>query len=85
MTIKELIRREAYVALHAQSWKFRIVKYAVLLTLATILVQWKGWRATGIVFLALFVVAIGIHFLFRWKSKTWTQSWGPYKKLDLPK
>lgn len=85
MNIKKFLEREKYVALHAQTWKFRVVKYAILITIATGSVLWKGWQATGILFLLLFFVAIAVHFLFRWKSKAWTQDWGPYKKLDLPK
>ena len=85
MNLKQFIERETYVALHAQTWKFRAVKYIVLIALATVSVIWKGWQATGILFLVLFAAAIAIHFLFRWKSKGWTQDWGPYKKLNLPK
>ena len=85
MKAKDWIAREKYVALHAQTWKFRVVKYVVLFAIAWSIYEWKGWDAVGVTFLILFVVAIAVHFLFRWKSKAWTQSWGPYKKLDLPK
>ncbi len=82
MNTKEWLRREKYVALHAQTLRFRVVKYLVLLTLALALYFWKGIATVGYVFLVLFVVAIGVHFLFRWKTDAWTKSWGPYKKLD---
>ncbi len=84
MNVKQFLEREKYVAIHGQSWRFRAVKYAILIPLFVGMVWWKGWKATGVLFLILLVVALGMHFLFRWKTKAWTQSWGPYKKLDLP-
>ncbi len=84
MNLKQTLRREGYVALHAQTWKFRVVKYLVLLALGWGVYAWGGWNGVATVFGILFVVAIGVHLLFRWKSKAWTQSWGPYKKLKLP-
>ena len=85
MRIKEILKREAYVALHAQTWKFRVGKYLVLFTIAALLWQWKGWLLVVEVFAGLFALALIVHFVFRWKTKAWTQSWGPYKKLELPK
>lgn len=85
MPLKELLKREAYVAMHAQAWKFRTVKYLVLFTVAALLWQWKGWSLVLQVFAVLLVLALVVHFVFRWKSKGWTQSWGPYKKMELPK
>lgn len=85
MTIKELIEREKYVVIHGQTLRFRIVKYIILAAIAWGLYAWKGWTAVWMVFLVLSIIAIAIHFLFRWKTKAWTESWGPYKKLDLPK
>lgn len=85
MTIKEWIRREKYVAMHAQTLRFRVVKYLILFLIAWGVYAWGGWKTVGIVFAWLFILALSIHFLFRWKTKAWTESWGPYKKLDLPK
>ncbi len=85
MSLKQMIQREKYVAIHAQTLRFRIVKYLILLAIAWAVYAWGGWSAVSTVFAFLFVIAIGVHFLFRWKSKAWTESWGPYKKLDLPR
>ncbi len=85
MTIKEFIAREKYVAIHAQTLRFRIVKYLILASIAGGIYVWKGGRAVWTVFLFLFIIAIAMHFFFRWKTKAWTESWGLYKKLDLPK
>lgn len=85
MTIRKFWEREKYVAIHAQTWKFRLVKYIVLLGIGYGVYQWGGWIGVFHVFIVLFVVAIAIHFLFRWKTKAWTKDWGPYKALNLPK
>lgn len=82
-TLKEIVRREGYVALHAQTLRFRIIKYIVLLVLATAVYGWKGASVLALVFFYLFLLAIGIHLLFRWKTNAWTRSWGPYKKIPL--
>lgn len=85
MTIREAWEREKYVAIHAQTWRFRVVKYCVLFAIGFGVHWWSGWRGVGYTFAFLFVIAIAMHLLFRWKSKAWTQDWGPYKKLNLPK
>ncbi len=54
MTFKEFYRREKCIALHAQSRRFRIVKYCVLLAVAVGVYVWKGLAATGLLFLLLF-------------------------------
>jgi hypothetical protein len=84
MTLKRMLRREKYVVIHGQTARFRIVKYLVLLAIAWGLSEWQGWRVTGAVFLVLAALSIAMHFVLRWKTKAWTRSWGPYKKLDLP-
>ena len=69
MTLKEFYRKEKYIALHAQSRRFRIVKYCVLLVVAVGVYAWKGWSAVGLLFLLLFLAGIGLHFFFRWKTE----------------
>lgn len=85
MTFKKWWERERYVAIHAQTWKFRVIKYVVLILMAAGVFRWGGWASVGWTFLTLTFVSLGIHFLFRWRTKAWTENWGPYKKLDLPK
>jgi Flp pilus assembly protein TadB len=77
MTLKEFYRKEKYIALHAQSSRFRVVKYCVLLVVAVVVYVWKGLAATGLLFLLLFLAGICMHFFFRWKTEAWTKSWGP--------
>ena len=85
MRFAEWFSREKYVALHGQSARFRVIKYLVLAAMGYGVFAWKGLAAVGVLFLCLFIVGTTVHFLFRWKTKAWTQSWGPYNKLDLPK
>lgn len=76
MILKEFYRKEEYIALHAQSRRFRIVKYCVLLAVAVGVYAWKGLAATGLLLLVLFLAGICLHFFFRWKTEAWTKSWG---------
>ena len=83
MTFKEFYRKEKYIALHAQSRRFRIVKYCVLLAVAVVVYVWKGLAATGLLFLLLFIASICLHVFFRWKTEGWTKSWGLYKRIPF--
>ena len=83
MTFKEFYRKEKYIALHAQSRRFRIVKYCMLLAVAVVVYVWKGLAATGLLFLLLFLAGMGLHFFFRWKTEGWTKSWGLYKRIPF--
>jgi len=74
MTLKEFYRREKYIALHAQSRRFRIVKYCVLLVIAVGVYAWKGWGTVGLLLLLLSIAGICLHFFFRWKTQAWTKS-----------
>ena len=84
MSSKEWIEREKYVATHAQSWRFRVIKYIVIVSFLIALGFWKGWQASVLLLLSLAVLGTILHFILRWKTKAWTQSWGPYKKIDIP-
>ncbi len=84
MKARDWYTREKYVVIHGQTAKFRLVKYAIILAVAAGIYLWQGWAVLGIAFGCAFILSIGIHLLFRWKTKAWTQDWGPYKKLTLP-
>lgn len=81
MTYRELVEREIHVALYAQSTRFRIIKYIVLFIFGLGLYLWQGTQVLIETFLVLTVIAIGIHFFFRWKTNGWMKSWGPYETL----
>jgi hypothetical protein len=84
MDWKSFWKRETHVAIHAQSWRFRVMKYIVLLALAFGVYVMGGWNLLGTVFGILLVLSNAVHFFFRWKTVAWTKSWGPYKKIELP-
>jgi hypothetical protein len=79
MSFKEVFKKEKYVVMHGQSGRFRIIKYLIIVPIFAGVYFWKGWGATSKLLLVLFAVSIFIHFLFRYKSKAWTEPWGPYK------
>ena len=83
MTFKDFYRREKHVALHAQSWRFRVVKYLVIVAIAAAIYVWKGLGTVGLLFLFLASVGVCVHFFFRYKTHAWTESWGPYKRIPL--
>jgi hypothetical protein len=85
MTLRSWWNREKYVAIHAQTWRFRVVKYIVLIAIAVGVYQSFGGYAVLWVFGVLLVLALAMHFFYRCMTKAWTESWGGYKKLDLPK
>lgn len=86
MSLKNFFKKELYVAIHAQTVRFRVVKYIVI-TAVLVFVQhhhgWEGvWWTLGIALIA----AIAMHFFFRWKTKGWNESWGLYKPPEgMPK
>lgn len=83
MGFKEFWKRELHVALHAQSVRFRVVKWVVILVVGTALYLLKGFNALAEVLLFLAVMGVGLHFFLKWKSGGWTKSWGPYKRIKL--
>ncbi|MBY0539157.1 hypothetical protein K2P56_01815 [Patescibacteria group bacterium] len=84
MTFKEFWKRELHVAVHAQSAKFRVKKYLVLAVIFAVTYFFSGWGGAGALLFVLTVVAIAVHFIFRWKTDAWTKSWGSYKRIPLP-
>jgi len=81
MASKGFLKKELYVAIHAQTARFRVVKYAILLPLFGAVYWWKGGKVLAWTLGVSLVFAIAMHFFFRWKTKGWEQSWGPYKSL----
>jgi hypothetical protein len=75
------LRREVRVALSpkAQPAWFRVAKWAVIVTLTV-----TFWREPlyWICLLAAFAVAIGLHLLWRYKTKGWTEPWGGWNDVE---
>jgi hypothetical protein len=80
--MKEKIKKEIRVAIHAQSAVFRIVKYAILVPFFLVLYFWKGGLITMQVLSIGFVVAIIVHFFYRTKTNSWSKSWGGFRPIE---
>jgi hypothetical protein len=78
------IKREKYIALHAQTREFRIRKWIFFILLFITIFLWKGWSALGLAVAIAFVFGLSLHFLFRYKTKGWRQSWGLFKAFKTP-
>ncbi|MBX7153026.1 hypothetical protein K1X84_15470 [bacterium] len=78
MPLSQTIKRELKVAFskHSQPVWFRIVKYIVLSVLIYFL--W-GTDTLWIVLSVLFVLSLCLHSWYRYKTKSWTQSYGMWK------
>lgn len=84
MDAKQWWNREKYVAIHAQTARFRVIKYLIILALLAIVFAWSGWKGIGMFFVITIPLSLAVHFFYRWKTKRWTESWGGYKKLNFP-
>ncbi len=78
MDLKEAVKKEVDVAIHGQTWKFRLVKYAVLFAIGVGVYLWGGWSGVGATFAVLLVLSICIHFFYRHKTERWSKAWGGY-------
>ena len=78
MPLKKILKREIEVALskHSQPAWFRILKYILL---AIILYFFWGSKYLWIILLILFVLAMLLHFWYRYKTQGWTKSYGMWK------
>jgi hypothetical protein len=75
------LRREARVAFsrRAQPVWFRVVKWTVIVAVSVLL--WRGpyfwfWILGGL------GVGLTLHFIWRWKTRGWTQPWGGWDDLE---
>ena len=81
MAAGETLKREMRVALsrRAQPAWFRVLKWVVIVAL--VVRFWRNpsfwWWVLGLVCLSL-----GLHFLWRWKTKSWTQPWGGWDDVE---
>lgn len=81
MSLQRTVQREVRVALSkkAQPVRFRLLKWAVILTALALL--WRSpyfWR----IVLTTFTLSLTLHFIWRWKTKGWTQPWGGWNDID---
>jgi hypothetical protein len=83
MSTRMAVRRELRVALsrRAQPVWFRLLKWIVVLGVSALL--WRTpyfwwWIAGGA------ALGLTVHFIWRWKTRGWTQPWGGWNDLDAP-
>ena len=78
--LKTALRRECRVAFsrRAQPVWFRIVKWICILVSVALFHdrRWFWWTFAG-----LFLVAMLVHLLYRWRTKVWTRAWGGWNDL----
>lgn len=74
-------KKELYVAIHGQSARFRIVKYAILIPFFSIVYWLKGREVLVWALGVAFIIAIAMHLFYRWMTNGWQDSWGGYKAL----
>ena len=81
MPAGKVLKREVRVALsrRAQPRWFRVLKWAVIVGLAVTF--WRHphfwWWVLG-----LLALALTLHFIWRWKTKAWTQPWGGWDDVE---
>jgi len=78
MSYKKILKREIEVAFskHSQPAWFRIMKYILL---GLIVYFFLGTKYLWIILLILFVIAMLLHFWYRYKTQGWTKSYRMWK------
>jgi hypothetical protein len=79
--MKNSARRELRVAFSrkAQPVWFRVVKWLLFIGISVLLwsTPYFWWWILGMSGLSL-----SVHFIWRWKTKGWTRSWGGWKDVE---
>ena len=80
-TVTQVLRREARVAfsLNAQPLWFRIAKWTIAIAFM-IAFHDRVWLWPAIAFVS--VAALTLHFIYRSKTRVWTQAWGGWNDLS---
>ncbi|WP_232371446.1 hypothetical protein [Leptospira ainazelensis] len=84
MSFSKILKREFQVAFSKTSqpiW-FRISKYFLLFFLLYLL---RDSEYLWPILLSAFVISLLVHFWFRYKTKGWTQDFGPWKHDQIRK
>ena len=80
----KFIKREVYIAIHAQSSKFRIIKWIIILLVTYAIFLWRGLGAVYSWVIFGFVLGMTLHFFCRWKTRGWKHKWGKFKPIKTP-
>jgi len=78
MALNKIVKREFEVAFskYSQPIWFRIMKYGVL---GIVVYFFWGSRTLWIMLATFFVLALLLHFWYRYQTKGWTRSYGMWK------
>ena len=81
MSVGTVLKREIRVALsrRAQAVWFRVLKWVIALGVG---VLFWGQPYFWLWILAALSLALTVHFIWRWKTKGWTQPWGGWDDLE---
>jgi hypothetical protein len=81
MSAGNALKREMRVAFsrRAQPVWFRVVKWVILIGAIVMFRRAPYFWAWMLAALAL---ALTVHFIWRWKTKAWTQPWGGWNDLE---
>jgi hypothetical protein len=84
MSVGKAVKREMRVAFsrHAQPAWFRVLKWTILL--GVIVRLWSHPYFWLWIFGAL-GLGLTVHFIWRWKTKGWTQPWGGWNDVQAAK
>ena len=79
-TFTVLVRREMRVALslQAQPLWFRVLKWVALIGFVA---RYHGAPWFWTFMIGCFVMCLGLHFFYRWKTLAWTRSWGGWNDV----
>lgn len=83
MNLKESWNREMHLVKYGQTWRFRAVKYAILIPLFGAAYHFLGLKTTAAMLLVLVMASIALHAFLSWKTERWSKSWGVYKRIKL--
>ncbi len=75
------VKKELYVAVHGQTARFRIVKYIVIAAIGWAVHSYYGWEGVWWALGVGLVLALAMHFFFRYMTNGWQDDWGLYKSV----
>lgn len=76
-----LLKKELHVAMHAQTWKFRVGKYAAFAIIFGAVYAKLGREALLWALGISLVFALALHLFYRYMTNGWQDSWGGYQSL----
>jgi hypothetical protein len=81
MSAGDVLKREMRVAFsrRAQPVWFRVLKWVVIVGATAMF--WRS-RSFWLWMLGFFALSLTLHFIWRWKTKVWTQPWGGWNDIE---